>query len=529
MIYRPGSLLISVFLVAGSGVAQIVLPGQMPPSQFPGQYPGQYPGQSRYPGGTSSPFPGRGRNTTTGNQAALTTIAGTLRRISDSELVLEDDDKRVVTIALASSTKLLTASGANGKIKDFRPGDQLSVDAAQDDNGYYHAKTVTQVKVGTPEERAAASQPVDDSPIGNKTSTDSDDDRPRLHRNPTSDSASTDSASTNDKTNAPATQTASQQTAAAPPPDPADPGPPVLRHGAQPRDTSNLPPLVSQNDSPTPSRPSIHADEVNGVTRTPDAPKTDSGGNGGGNNLEHQSFPSSGDAVIDKARESAFSFSETLPNYVVKQFTTRYQTEAAKGGQTSWHAYDTVTADVVSEGGTESYKNILVNGKPPKEAVEKTGSWSTGEYSSVLLDVLSPSTYADFHNRRSTTIVNRAAYRYDFAVEQANSHWHVYASSEFYKPEYTGAIWIDKENSRVLRIELSARNMPKTFALDTVESAVDYDYVAIGDNKYLLPVHSEALSCERGTSVCSRNVIDFRNYKKFTADSSITFEPAPEK
>ena len=58
-----------------------------------------------------------------------------------------------------------------------------------------------------------------------------------------------------------------------------------------------------------------------------------------------------------------------------------------------------------------------------------------------------------------------------------------------------------------------------------MESAVDYDYVLIGEGKYLLPVHSEALSCVRGTSRCGRNVIEFRNYKKFTADSNITFSP----
>ena len=87
--------------------------------------------------------------------------------------------------------------------------------------------------------------------------------------------------------------------------------------------------------------------------------------------LREGSLPRSGDQVIDNAREAAFSFSETLPNYVVKQFTTRYQTEAARAGQTSWRALDTVSADVVSEGGKESYKNILVNGKAPKEAVEK--------------------------------------------------------------------------------------------------------------------------------------------------------------
>jgi len=70
----------------------------------------------------------------------------------------------------------------------------------------------------------------------------------------------------------------------------------------------------------------------------------------------------------------------------------------------------------------------------------------------------------------------------------------------------------NKERSRALRIQLSARNLPSTFPLE-VESAADYDFVPIPDGRFLLPVHSEALSCDQGTSTCSRDVIDFRNYK----------------
>ena len=57
-------------------------------------------------------------------------------------------------------------------------------------------------------------------------------------------------------------------------------------------------------------------------------------------------------------------------------------------------------------------------GKPPRVDVEKTGSWTRGEFSSLQLDVLSPNTNADFHGKQATTIVNRAAFRYDFSVEQ---------------------------------------------------------------------------------------------------------------
>ncbi len=259
---------------------------------------------------------------------------------------------------------------------------------------------------------------------------------------------------------------------------------------------------------------------MNGVTRVPDPPQVVDAPVRGTSRVDEE------DAVIAQAREQAFSFSETLPNYVVKQVTTRYATASARGGKTSWQALDVVTADIVSEGGKENYKNVLVNGKPPRDAVEKTGAWSTGEFSSVLQDVFSPDTDADFRNKRSTTIVNRAAFRYDFSVVQRNSHWDVHAAAQTYTPAYSGAIWIDKATSRVLRIEMAAVKMPQEFPLDTVESAVDYDFVLIGDGKYLLPVHSEALSCHRGTGECSRNVIDFRNYKRFGADTSITFDDA---
>ena len=235
--------------------------------------------------------------------------------------------------------------------------------------------------------------------------------------------------------------------------------------------------------------------------------------------------PSEADDIIEKARAAALEFSETLPSYVVKQYTTRYATEMAKGGKTSWNALDNITADVVAEDGKETYKNIMVNGKKPKEDPEKTGAWSSGEFSSMLLDVLSPVTDADFHGKRTSTIGTRSAWRYDYSVEQPNSHWHIQASAQSYIPAYTGSIWIDKETFRVLRIEMSAKTMPKSFELDTVESAVDYDNVMIGDRKFMVPVHSEVMNCQRGTSSCSRNVIEFRNYRKFGADTSISFEP----
>jgi len=510
-------------------------------SPYPTGGVGGYPGGPGYPGGaggTGLPLPGRrSRN----SSQATDQLGGKIQRLSTSQLVLDPGDGRNIVVALDRNTKYFLADNGPARFGDFDAGDEVNVDASRDNQNFYHGLRVTMVKKGQPTE-VTSSKPGDsrgsddpDKPVlkraGNTASpSDDDPDRPRLKRagSDSAASASTPRAQITqpDDDQAPPPARAASNTQPKPAPREADdPGPPVLRRGSVRIDKT--PPAGSEVETAS-TRPSIKADDVNGVTRLPEplivaAPSSETDSPVSAARAAMQG-PPSGDPVIQSAREAAASFSESLPNYIVKQFTTRYQTDTAKGNRTAWQALDVVSADVVSESGKDTYRNLLVNGKPPKDAIEKTGSWSTGEFSIIQLNLLAPQTDADFHNKRSTTIVNRAAYKYDYSVEQPNSNWDVHASAESYKPGYTGTIWIDKENFRVLRIEMSAKNMPKAFPLDTVESALDYDYVLIGDQKFLLPSHSEALSCIRGTAECSRNVIEFRNYRKFGSDTSIKFE-----
>ena len=572
--------LIPLFLtVASAAFAQfggIVLPGGsigMPGTTYPGgRYPGgQYPGGSTCPGGqypTNGVCPGGQYPNSPG---MMQTLTGYLRQISPNNLAMETDDSRIIQMQMSRNTRLYSTFG-NARYSDFDPGDYINVQATQDINGYFTANTVTINRKGTPQERSAASQPLSVSMHDNNRNSqsgnsqdDSDSSRPTLHRAGSSnDSSSTSSSQDNDpdrpvlrrsgssgdssssssagssssgssNNSGSYDQVASSSTSSRPravsqgdggaapaqiaPID--DPGPPTMRRGVAPRD-QNAP------DPPPPSRPTVRAQESNGVTQVPPPPPpaqtVEEARNMAPDRLPQPSGKyATDDDVIDQAREAAFAFTETLPNYIVKQYTTRYQSSAARRGGTQWQPLDVVTADVVAENGKETYKNVLVNGKASKN-VEETGSWSEGEFASTLQAILSPASDALFVNKRATTIVNRPAWRYDYTIEQPRSSWQVEAGGSRFRPAYGGAIWIDKETNRVLRIEMSARKIPAEFPLDQVESTVDYDFVLIGDKKWLLPVHSEALSCERGTSECSRNVIDFRNYKKYGSDSSITFD-----
>ncbi len=95
---------------------------------------------------------------------------------------------------------------------------------------------------------------------------------------------------------------------------------------------------------------------------------------------------------------------------------------------------------------------------------------------------------------------------------------------QFLFPAYKGAVWLDKQKANVLRIEMQARNIPEEFPLDSIETTVDYDYVSLGATaKFLLPVRAEVLTCRRGSNECERNTIEFRNYHKFSGESTIKF------
>ncbi len=270
-------------------------------------------------------------------------------------------------------------------------------------------------------------------------------------------------------------QIAPIQTASAAPM-PGDPGPPTMRRGAPARDQNAPLDVPTSTSDSVPQRPSVRSQEVDGVTQLPAAPVVTAPQQQEARNNYPDRLPSpsgvsaTDDPIIDETREEAFAFTESLPNYIVKQFTTRYQSDSASRGHTSWQALDIVTADVIAENGKETYKNLMVNGKPSKN-VEQTGSWSEGEFASTLQAVLSPASDALFTNKRVTTIVNRPAYRYDYSIQQPRSSWLVEASGSRYRPAY-GGYHLDRQGNlsrspnRDVRAQYSERLSARSGGID---------------------------------------------------------------
>jgi hypothetical protein len=225
--------------------------------------------------------------------------------------------------------------------------------------------------------------------------------------------------------------------------------------------------------------------------------------------------------IVRDARAAATAFSASLPNFLVQQNTTRdFQTAFPA----QWQTIDTVTAEVAYRDGKEEYRDIQIDGKPVYGPIERTGSWSTGDFGTTLEDLMQMSTNAAFKRRGQDRIASRPAWVYDYTVAQPNSHWEMVSPDDrHYKPAYEGAVWIDKETRRVLRFEQRTLGMPRDYPLSKAASVMEYAFVKIDQKTYLLPAKGENVGCFSGSGTCKRNVIEFRNYRKFEAESKVKF------
>lgn len=516
--------------------------------QFPGQYPpgqSRIPGQNRIPGQTGpvggprtgpSPQPdtrGRGSRNDSKSDAKglLTTSAGILRRAASNQLVIQTDDHRIVWYRLAPQMTV-QKDGKDADLTEFALGDYLSVDSSSDDESVYTAVSVTWKKAGTPEDRAEASKGWDlprgetvarATPKTNSSASspprEAGDERPVLRRKDPEPVAEAvpdkpkevaitepkEVAKQEEPDNAPPP---TQMRPPDPTPDADDPGRPVLKRGGPaPRRQT----VETAASVPIPA-PAVKAPAAAEIVQPAAAAVP----------VSAPTIPVEDDPIITRAREAAYEYSATLPNYLVQQLTTRYQSDRPKAG---WQAVDIVTADLTYQDGQENYKNIKIGNKAVNTSMEEIpGSRSTGEFS-TMLEQLFEHGAARFKAAGQDTIHNRPAYRYNFEITRELSRWRIEAPSELYYPAMKGTVWIDKETSRVLRMEQQGKPLPALFPFDTVESTSDYDFIRLGTSgPYLLPVEAEVLSCQRGTSICSRNKIEFRNYKKFGAQSDITFD-----
>ncbi len=247
---------------------------------------------------------------------------------------------------------------------------------------------------------------------------------------------------------------------------------------------------------------------------------------------EEQGEPAAADLaklpLIEQARYHAVKFLDELPNFIVTQFVTRsVQTPEKK----DWQEQDKLEIELTySTQKGEKFKLIKMNDKPSSMSYESLGgATSTGEFGTMLEALFLRQSQAQFKEVRKETFKGRQTVLFEFAVKKAFSSNNITdkTSGRSVTTAYAGTIWVEAETARVLRIEQAAADIQRGFPITLAESAVEYEWVKIGAQKYLLPISAEVLMGSDINRTYSRNVIELKNYKVFETGIKLIIEKEP--
>lgn len=238
-----------------------------------------------------------------------------------------------------------------------------------------------------------------------------------------------------------------------------------------------------------------------------------------GRRVEHTQPPPGYDEFLLQVRDRALAFHDSLPNFICTELVYRFESDVSPA---RWRLKDRVSAEVLMVDGEETYQNLSRDGRPVREGrLAATGQWSRGEYGSVMEGLFADRSRVRFTYQGNSEIAGKRARRYRYEVAEANSLWRVEFDGKEIFPAYEGAIWVDPDELRILRIEMQARDIASDYPIDVIEMTVDYGPVSIAGREHIVPIRSENLACRRGARLCSRNETEFRDYRRFTAESVI--------
>jgi hypothetical protein len=232
--------------------------------------------------------------------------------------------------------------------------------------------------------------------------------------------------------------------------------------------------------------------------------------------------------IILEARTIALAYSSSLPDFICTEVIRRYMDPK---GKESWRLGDTLAVDLSYFKQHEEYRLTAINNRRTDKPFESAGGQvSEGEFGSMLREVFDPTSKADFVWDHWTTLRKRPAHVYFFRIPIFDSkftlEFRTKAGRERTVAGAHGFVYVDRETHRVMRIERQAESVPRDFPIQQASSSVDYDFTEVGGNPYLLPLR--ASSQMQYLQLRSRNEVEFRAYRKFSGEATLSFGDVPE-
>lgn len=232
--------------------------------------------------------------------------------------------------------------------------------------------------------------------------------------------------------------------------------------------------------------------------------------------------PSAGEQqqMLNAMRRYAGEYISHLPNFICIQDTQQFE---AGRKPTHWRKGDTLRFRLVFNDGAEVRRIELVNNQPPAPGRRWRAPLTTeGEFGTLLGSVFGANSSTAFSWRGWDIVRGHRVAIFDFAVDGEHSTLKLTLSdlAQAVVP-YHGSVYADPQTGEVWKISDSVTEIPRAVQTKSISTTIEYSEVPIGEGQYLLPVGASVLLDTGSNNI--RNEMSFSAYRKFEADSTITY------
>ena len=238
--------------------------------------------------------------------------------------------------------------------------------------------------------------------------------------------------------------------------------------------------------------------------------------------------------ILEDTREWALNYVKSLPDFLCMEVTRRsVDAHFEIGSEGSWTPQDRLIEKLTYFDHKENYELLQHNDTALIGKTWETlgGSISRGEWATLLGDIFTPSTNTGFHWVRWGTLRGHLTDVYEYTVEQQYSQETIgYGdppNNQKITAGFHGLLYVQNSPANVVLRLTVIPDIPPSFPVQDVDQTVDYDYQDIGTERFLLPLHSQVKM--RNGHIASMNEIEWRQYRKYSADTSITFDTTDDK
>jgi hypothetical protein len=231
--------------------------------------------------------------------------------------------------------------------------------------------------------------------------------------------------------------------------------------------------------------------------------------------------------ILDAMKQYALNYTANLPNFVCVQVTRQYVDPYAGD---NYRSIGTILARVSYNEGQEKYNVYSQNGhliNTNMEGVRGGGATSTGEFGSLMRGIFEPRSAAEFGWDHWATLRGRRMAVFNYSIDSGHSDWSITygdgpSDSQRIVTAYKGLVYADAQTGEISRIKFVAVDIPKGFPVQETSEILDYDLQEISGQKYVCPMAAQLWM--RASRESTHNEIEFRNYRKFGTESSITYD-----